>query len=109
MKEDPFSQWRSDRLSREAMARRILGVKWDAGRSDIRKVFRKLALEHHPDRNPGSPEAEEFFININNAYLTLCKGKNVPLADPGAFRRRARCGNETILDYFAWWRKKFVS
>jgi len=36
----------------------VLGVEKSASRDEIRKSFRKLAMEHHPDRNPGDKEAE---------------------------------------------------
>jgi molecular chaperone DnaJ len=49
----------------------ILGVSRDASEADIKKAFRQLALEHHPDRNLGDREAEEKFKEINEAYSCL--------------------------------------
>ncbi|GAB4412679.1 MAG: molecular chaperone DnaJ [Thermodesulfovibrionales bacterium] len=49
----------------------ILGVSRDASEAEIKKAFRGLALKHHPDRNPGSKEAEERFKEINEAYSVL--------------------------------------
>jgi len=47
----------------------IPGVKRDAGPEDIKKAFRRLALRHHPDRNPGNPkEAEHRFKEISEAH-----------------------------------------
>lgn len=47
---------------------RILGVSREASDDDIKKAYRKLVLQHHPDRNPGSLEAEEIIRKINAAY-----------------------------------------
>ena len=48
-----------------------LGVNKDAGEEDLKKAYRKLALKHHPDRNPGDKEAEEKFKTIAEAYAVL--------------------------------------
>jgi molecular chaperone DnaJ len=49
----------------------ILGVNKDATQEEIKKAYRKLALENHPDRNPGDSKAEESFKQISQAYDTL--------------------------------------
>src|SRR4029077_9981816 len=49
----------------------VLGVKPDASADEIRKVYRKLAKEFHPDLNPGKPEAEERFKAVSGAYDLL--------------------------------------
>ena len=48
-----------------------LGVARDADEDAIKKAFRKLAKEHHPDRNPDNKEAEEHFKAVNAAYEVL--------------------------------------
>ncbi len=49
----------------------ILGVAKTAGNDEIRKSYRKLAMEHHPDHNPDRPDAEEKFKEISEAYGVL--------------------------------------
>jgi len=49
----------------------VLGVKKDASADDLKKAFRKLAMQFHPDRNPGDKTAEQKFKEINEAYDVL--------------------------------------
>ncbi|MCB0542682.1 MAG: DnaJ domain-containing protein, partial [Saprospiraceae bacterium] len=49
----------------------VLGVKKDAAADDIKKAYRKKALEYHPDRNPGDQSAEEKFKEAAEAYDVL--------------------------------------
>jgi DnaJ-class molecular chaperone len=49
----------------------VLGVSPQASTEEIKKVYRKLALETHPDRNPNDPKAEEKFKRISEAYGVL--------------------------------------
>ncbi|KAH7912101.1 DnaJ-domain-containing protein [Hygrophoropsis aurantiaca] len=49
----------------------ILGVAIDATTDDIKKSYRRLAIKHHPDKNPDDPLAEERFKEIAIAYQTL--------------------------------------
>jgi DnaJ-class molecular chaperone len=49
----------------------VLGVKRDASADDIRKAYRKLAKEFHPDLNPGKPAAEARFKAVTAAYDIL--------------------------------------
>jgi DnaJ-class molecular chaperone len=48
-----------------------LGVKRDASEDDIKKAYRKLARQYHPDRNPGDKQAETKFKEIQAAYDIL--------------------------------------
>ncbi len=49
----------------------LLGVSPDATAADIKKAYRKLARQHHPDKNPGDPDAAARFRDITEAYETL--------------------------------------
>ncbi len=49
----------------------ILGLERSAGADEVRKAYRKLAMQYHPDRNPGDKQAEEKFKEINEAYQVL--------------------------------------
>jgi curved DNA-binding protein len=54
---------------------KILGVERKASEDDIRKAYRKLAKQHHPDYNPNNKQAEERFKEINEAYEVLSDTK----------------------------------
>src|SRR6185503_2223541 len=49
----------------------MLGVGRTASADDIKKAFRKLAMQHHPDRNQGDKDAEKKFKELNHAYDIL--------------------------------------
>ena len=53
----------------------IMGVPKSASASEIKSAYRKLAMKYHPDRNPGSKEAESKFKNINEANEVLSDPK----------------------------------
>jgi molecular chaperone DnaJ len=48
-----------------------LGVAREAGTEDLKKAYRKLAMQYHPDRNPGDKQAEAKFKEVNEAYGIL--------------------------------------
>lgn len=50
---------------------KVLGVSRDASASDIKKAYRKLAVQFHPDKNPGDKEAEDKFKEISAAFDIL--------------------------------------
>jgi curved DNA-binding protein len=72
---------------------KILSVDRKASQGDIRKAYRKLAMQYHPDRNPGDKQAEERFKEINEAYQVL--------SDPKKRDHYDRLGS----DYSSWQRR----
>src|SRR5262245_48031021 len=71
----------------------VLGVQRNATSQELKSAYRKVALQHHPDRNPGSKEAEEKFKEASEAYEVL--------SDPEKRARYDRFGHsQNIFDGF---------
>lgn len=49
----------------------VLGVSRDASADELKRAYRKLARQYHPDANPGDPEASEHFKEVTHAYEVL--------------------------------------
>lgn len=70
---------------------KTLGVEKTASAEEIKRSFRKLAMEHHPDRNEGDAKAEERFKEANEAYAVLSdpeKRKQYDMFGAAGFRER---------------------
>ena len=68
----------------------ILGVTRSASADEIKKSYRKLAMQYHPDRNPGNKEAEEKFKEASEAYEVL--------SDQDKRSRYDRFGHQGVRD-----------
>lgn len=59
----------------------ILGIGRDASAAEIKKAYRRLAMKHHPDRNPGDSKSEEAFKAASEAYEVLSNDEKRQLYD----------------------------
>ncbi|EAA27447.1 hypothetical protein GE21DRAFT_4466 [Neurospora crassa] len=62
---------------------KILGIDKNADETQIKKAYRKLAIVHHPDKNPGDASAEARFKDISEAYETLSDSQKRARYDSG--------------------------
>src|SRR5689334_14313006 len=81
----------------------VLGVARDANAGELKRAYRRLARESHPDRNPGDPRVEEQFKRAANAYSVL--------SDPVRRAKYDRLGEidaprTAELDFLVWLRLK---
>ncbi|GBD06626.1 Curved DNA-binding protein [bacterium HR21] len=83
----------------------ILGIEPSASPEEIKRAYRKLALQYHPDRNPGNKEAEERFKEIAEAYEVLADPEKRAKYDQlyaqwKEFQRRG--GRPEAFDWSPW-------
>ena len=63
----------------------VLGVQKNASKDEIKKAYRKLAVQYHPDKNPGDKAAEEKFKEATEAYEILCDDQKKAAYDQFGF------------------------
>ena len=68
----------------------ILGVSRTADAAELKKAYRKLAMQYHPDRNPGDAEAEKRFKEAAEAYEVL--------SNPEKRQRYDRFGHAGVVE-----------
>lgn len=82
----------------------ILGIANDASLDDIKKSYRKLAMQYHPDKNPGDKVSEEKFKEIAEAYSVLSddqKRANYDRYGHEGLRGMGQQGFDDINDIFS--------
>ena len=113
MKDDAEFMERINRdLAARKVARRLLGVPEHAGAAQLKRAYRRAAIEHHPDHHGNTAEANRRFALIKCAYelLAFDKPGDALLAEAGS--RSGVPENDTYrLDnrwgHFCWWRERF--
>jgi molecular chaperone DnaJ len=63
----------------------VLGVQKNSSKDDIKKAYRKLAVQYHPDKNPGNKEAEDKFKEATEAYEVLADDQKKAAYDQFGF------------------------
>ena len=80
----------------------VLGVAREAASDDIRKAYKREALKHHPDRNPGDASAEEKFKTVTEAYSVLSDDEKRGIYDRfGHEGLQGGAGGDGVSDMFA--------
>jgi molecular chaperone DnaJ len=77
----------------------VLGVQKNSSKDDIKKAYRKLAIQYHPDKNPGDKAAEEKFKEATEAYEVLADDKKRQAYDQFGFAGVEGMGGPTPHDF----------
>ncbi len=77
----------------------VLGVQKGASKEEIKKGYRKLAIQYHPDKNPGNKEAEDKFKEATEAYEVLSDEQKRQMYDQYGFAGLEGMGGGASGDY----------
>ena len=77
----------------------VLSVQKNASKDDIKKAYRKLAIQYHPDKNPGNKAAEEKFKEATEAYEVLSDDQKKQAYDQFGFAGVEGMGGSTPHDF----------
>lgn len=77
----------------------VLGVQKNATKDEIKKGYRKLAVQYHPDKNPGNKEAEDKFKEATEAYEVLSDDQKRQIYDQYGFAGLEGMGGGASGDY----------
>jgi molecular chaperone DnaJ len=77
----------------------VLGVQKNASKDDIKKAYRKLAIQYHPDKNPGNKDAEEKFKEATEAYEVLADDQKKQAYDQFGFAGVEGMGGSNPHDF----------
>jgi len=99
-------------LETRRMACKVLGVDEMADKKQLKKAYRRVAMEFHPDKNPKDPEANKKFTLVKCAYELLAEDKPCPelLKEinswPGV-PEDDKYKLDNPWGHFLWWREKY--
>ena len=77
----------------------VLGVQKNASKDEIKKAYRKLAIQYHPDKNPGDKVAEEKFKEATEAYEILADDRKKQAYDQFGFAGVEGMGGPNPQDF----------
>ena len=83
---------------------KVLGVSRSASEGEIKSAYRKLAMQFHPDRNPGNKQAEDRFKEINEAYQVLSDSQKRSRYDQlgESYSQAQQNGQSDNFDWSRW-------
>jgi curved DNA-binding protein CbpA len=115
MKEDFSFMARISRdLEARRAARKILQVREDTSKEELKKAYRRAAIKYHPDHNKDDPEANKKFTVLTCAYELLANDKPCDKlleeinSWPGVTKDE-KYNLENPWGHFLWWREKFFA
>jgi DnaJ domain len=80
----------------------ILGIELGADAKDIKRAYRSLSLQYHPDKNPGNKMAEDMFMKIAKAYEALTDATVGPATATVTIYTTFVCTYmRTLIDFYA--------